>query len=207
MPIWLLILLLVVAAAVLAAQLAIPHIAARRIADRLVERGGEAEVEVRALPALKLLWRRGDRLAVRGQEVEIGMSREGGGLSSLDGFYEVSIRLSEFRTGPFEISYFQLARRGHGPYVMRSIANTSGASLVEYGGTQAGGGLGPVLSTLARQAPLAGRRFPVQVEVELASAEGIITVVSGEGTIAGYPAGPIASSIAAAVARRLELDY
>jgi hypothetical protein len=190
----------------LALQLAIPHIAARRIARQLVEGGGEAEVVVKAFPALRLLWRGGDRLRVDGSQLEIGMSKEGGGLSSLDGFYEVSIHLAEFRTGPFEIRYFQLSRRGPGPYVMRSVATTSGAGLIDYGAATGIVGA-PLLASLARQAPLGDRRFPIEVEVELASAEGLLTVVSGTGTIAGYPAGPIASAIAAAVARRLELDY
>lgn len=191
----------------LALQLAIPHIAARRIARQLVEGGGEAKVVVKAFPALRLLWRGGDRLRVDGRRLEIGMSKEAGGLSSLDGFYEVSIHLAEFRTGPFEIRYFQLSRRGPGPYVMRSVATTSGAGLIDYGGTVTGIAGAPLLASLARQAPLGDRRVPIEVEVELASTEGLLTVVSGTGTIAGYPAGPIASAIAAAVARRLELDY
>lgn len=207
MPLWLVVILILLATIAVVAQVVIPQIAARRIARRLVEGGGEVEVTVKALPALKLLQRRGDRLRVEGRRLDIGMSKEGGGLSSLDGFYEVSIHLAEFRTGPFEIRYFQLSRRGPGPYVMRSVATTSGAGLIDYGGAATGIAGAPLLASLARQAPLGDRVFPIEVEVELASAEGLLTVVSGTGTIAGYPAGPIASSIAAAVARRLELDY
>jgi hypothetical protein len=45
----------------------------------------------------------------------------------------------------------------------------------------------------------------VAFEIELHSEEEGLRVGSGGGTIAGYPAGPIATTIAAAVARRLEI--
>lgn len=194
-------------AVLIAIQLLIPKIAESRIATRLTDGGGEATVSISALPALRLLWREGDRLEVRGREVAIGLSGEGGGLSALDGFTEVDIRLHQFTTGPFEIAEFELVRQGPGPYLMRSQALTSGVALLDYGGAQFGLAGSPLLTALARQAPLGARSFPVAVEVELASEAGLVRVASGGGTIAGYPAGPLASAIAAAVARRLEIAH
>jgi hypothetical protein len=43
------------------------------------------------------------------------------------------------------------------------------------------------------------------VQIELISEPGGLRVGTGGGSVAGYPAGPIATLVAAAVARRLEL--
>ena len=158
------------------------------------------------MPAHRLLRRHGDRILVRGRRLAIGMSRQGGGLAALDGFDHVDIALGEFSTGPFEVDSFELARDGDGPYRMRSEAVTSGAALASYSGEQVGG-LAPLLAALARQAPLGSRGIAVSVEVELVSDGGLLTITSGGGTIAGYPAGPIATMIAGAVARRLEIGH
>jgi len=104
------------------------------------------------------------------------------------------------------VAYFELTRNGDGPYLMRSEAVTSGVALAGYSSEQIGG-LALLLHVLAKQAPLGSRGVPVSVEVELTSAEGMVSISSGGGTIAGYPAGPIAAMIAAAVARRLEINY
>lgn len=198
------ILLLVIVATTL--QVVVPRIGESQIERRLVEGGGEAFVVVEAMPALRLLNRSGDKLMVRGRRLEIGMAREGGGLSSLDRFREIDIVLHEFRTGPFEIAHFELLRDGAGPYLMRSRATTSGAALAQFGGDRLGGVL-PAIGAVAGRAPLVERAIGVSVEVELISAEGRLAVGSGGGTIAGYPAGPVAPLIAAAVARRLEITY
>lgn len=187
-------------------QVVVPRIAERGIERRLAEGGGEAFVVVEAMPALRLLSRSGDKLMVRGRRLEIGMSRDGSGLASLDRFRQIDIVLNEFRTGPFEISHFELRRAGPGPYLMISHATTSGAALAAFGGRQLGGPL-PALGAVAGRAPLVERPIPVSLEAELISEEGRLAVASGGATIAGYPAGPIASTIASAVARRLEINY
>ena len=198
------VLLLVIVATTL--QVVVPRIGESRIERRLIEGGGEAFVVVEAMPALRLLSRSGDKLMVRGRRLEIGMSREGGGLSSLDRFREIDIVLHEFRTGPFEIAHFELLRDGAGPYLMRSEARTSGVALADYGSEQLGG-VAPLLGIVAGGVPLGSRSFAVSLEVELTSESGILAVASGGGTVAGYPAGPIAATIASAVARRLEISF
>jgi hypothetical protein len=197
------VLLLIVATTI---QVVAPRIGESQIERRLAEGGGEAFVVIEAMPAWRLLTRSGDKLMVRGRRLEIGMSRESAGLSSLDRFREVDIVLHEFRTGPFEVSHFELSRDGEGPYLMRSQASTTGAALARFGGSRLGGPL-PALGAVAGRAPLVERAISVSVEVELTSAEGRLAIASGGGTIAGYPAGPVAPMIAAAVARRLEISY
>jgi hypothetical protein len=194
--------LLLIAAIVV--QVLIPRIGERRIERRLTENGGEAFVAIDVFPATRLFRRDGDRIRVRGRELGIVMSKQGG-LKALDGFHEVDIGLLDFVTGPFTVEEFELTRSGGGRYRMRSQASTSGAALAGYGGETLNA-LGPLLGLVA-QAPLGGRSFPVSVEVELESRDGLLAVASGGGTIAGYPAGPIATLIAAAVARRLEISH
>lgn len=192
----------VIAIVAVVAQILIPRVGERRIERRLAHNGGDAFVVLAAMPSTRLLRREGDRIMVRGRRLAIGMSRDGGGLAALDGFSSVDIALGELVTGPFDVSAFELTREGGGPYRMRSQATTSGSALAGYGGETLGG-LAPLLAMLARQSPLGSRSFRVEVEVELVSENGLLSVTAGEGTIAGYPAGPIAKLIASAVARGL----
>ncbi len=198
---------IVILIAALTAQVLIPRIGEARIARRLAENGGEAFVVLEAVPATRLLRRSADRITVRGRKLRIGMSTENGGLAALDAFDAVDISLVEFTTGPFQISSFQLFREGPGPYLMRAEAQTSGRALLDFGGEQIALLSTPLLTAVARGAPLGGRSFPVSVEVELISADGLLRVATGGGTIGGYPAGPIATMIAGAVARRLEINH
>ena len=210
-PAFVLILVGLAIAALVVAQVALPRIAASRIERRLTESGGDAHVEVRSLPAHRLLSNGGDRLTVRGSGVTIGLG--GGsagrpaGLNALDGFAEVDVELVGLRAGPFDVDAFVLVRRDAGPYAMAAEGTISGSELVSFGETWLrsaipGGGL---LGTVAGSAPLSSRRVPVAVEIEIHSEPSGLRVGSGGGRIAGYPAGPIATTIAAAVARHLEI--
>lgn len=196
-----------------AIQLAIPRIAAGRVRARLTEGGGRAAVEIASFPATRLLRNRGDRLRVRGEALEIGLGRGAdgaqGGLSALDGFDEVDIELLDFRTGPFAIAAFVLARSGTESYAMATQGTTTGAELVRLGeGLISGLPGGPLIGAVAGAipiSPLSSREIAISVQIELISESGKLRVGAGGGSIAGYPAGPAATAIAAAVARRLEI--
>ena len=197
-------------AALLATELALPRIGAARIRAQLTRNGGEAEVSIAARPALRLLRNSGDRLLVRGRGLGIGLADDGSrpaGLSALDGFREVDIELIDCRTGPLEIAAFVMRRVGAGGYAMAARGTTTGAELLRFGdpwlrSSIPGGGL---IGAFAGGVPLTDRPMAVTIEIDLISDEGGVRVASGGGSIAGYPAGPIATSIAAAVARRLEI--
>jgi hypothetical protein len=195
------------------AQLLIPRIAERRVRQRLLAGGGEAEVRIRAMPATKLLRNRGDLIAVRGRGLVIGIAEpprgdatvRPAGLTALDGFAEVDLELVDFRSGPFAVEAFVLSRAGSSSYAMATRARTTPAELAGLGldwlPPIPGGGL---LGTVAGS--VVGRReIPLSVELELISEKGELRVGTGGGSIAGYPAGPLATTIAAAVARRLEI--
>lgn len=198
---------------VIAVQISIPRVAAARIRSRLVEGGGVAEVRIAAFPAIRLLRAEGDRLVVRGRGLEIGLARGGGdgestsGISTLDGFADVDIELTDFRTGPFAIDALVLTRSGSGSYAMATRGSIDGADLVRLGeGALRGFGVDALVGVVARgTAPLVARAVPISVEIELISSDLGLRVGTGGGSIAGYPAGPIATAIAAAVARRLEI--
>ena len=200
-----------VALGLIAGQIALPRIGAARIRSRLTEAGGSADVAIAAWPACRLLRNGGDRLVVRGEGLAIGLAddrRNGSaGLSALDGFTEVDIELTGFRTGPLEVAAFVLTRSGGGSYAMAAEATTTGSELLRFGdpwlrSVIPGGGL---IGAVAGGAPLAGRAIRVSIEIELLSDRDGLRVGSGGGSIAGYPAGPLATTIAAAVARRLEI--
>ena len=203
----LLLVVALVAVVLIVGQVVIPRIGEQRLERRLAERGGDAFVVLEALPATRLLRKRGGRISVRGRRLALGLSKQGGGLGALDGFDEVDIVLTDFVAGPFQVERFELNRSGAGPYLMRSQAKTNGAELVEFGSDALGMAGRSLLGALARQAPLGGRNFPVSVEVLLNSDDGLLTVSGGDGTIAGYPAGPIAPLIAGAVARQLVIRH
>ena len=59
-------------AALVGGQLALPRIAERRITSELAESGKVTRVEVDAVPAIKLLFKRADRVEVEMAEVRAG---------------------------------------------------------------------------------------------------------------------------------------
>jgi hypothetical protein len=205
-----LIVLAAAAALLVAAQVGLPRLAQRRIAARLTESGGSADVRVEAMPALRLLGNRGDRIVVRGSGLTIGLAGGGSrsaGVHALDGFDEVDVELVDLEVGPFEVAAFVLVRRAGGPYAMAAEGTVSGGGLVGFGEgwlreTVPGGAL---LGAVAGSTAIGSRRLPVAIEVEIHSEPDGLRVGAGGGRIAGYPAGPIATAIAGAVARRLEI--
>lgn len=177
--------------------------------EQLTRGGGTAEVRIRALPASRLLHNSGELIEVRGRELEIGLggmsiAGEPGGLSALDGFADVDVELVSFRAGPFTVAAFVLTRSKGGTYAMAAQASVATGELARMGAEML-----PSLPGAAQLGalglPLGSREIPVSIQAELESRGGRLRVLAGGGKIAGYPAGPIASAIAAAVARRLEI--
>jgi hypothetical protein len=198
------IVLLVLTALVIGAQLFVPGIGERRIEDRLTEGGGTADVTLTATPAARLLWGDGDRLEVRGSDLNLDLTTEDPQVfDRLDGFDEVDVGLTEFRAGPFDVNSFELSRNGDGPYTVRSTSATTAAELLDYGADALGLPGGGLLGFFAGRAPLGGRSIPISVDMQMESEDGRIEVVSGSGTVAGYPTGPLAEFITAAIVVRL----
>jgi hypothetical protein len=196
--------LLIAALAVLviAAQLVLPGIGEGQIEDRLTENGGVATAELGAMPAVRLLWGDGDSLEVRGSGLDLDLTENPEVFDRLDGFGEVDVSLSDFRAGPFDVTSFELVRDGDGPYTVRSTSSTTAAELVDFGVDSLGLPGGGLLGAFAAGATT-DRPIPVALDMEMESDDGRVRVVSGGGTVAGYPTGPLAELITSAIVVRL----
>jgi len=194
--------------AVLAAggQLALPALAERRAQDRLEQGGGRASVEVRAVPAVRLLFGDGDRFEAEGRGLRVDVREEGGDLDRLDGFDSVRVHLTALEAGPLAVREFDLARpEGAGRYALRLVAVTTPREVAGFLGSQAGGFLGGVFGDLAAGGLPGGgdSRVPLRLRAQVQSRDGRASVGSARGTVAGVPAGPLAELVVTAVLERL----
>jgi hypothetical protein len=199
-----LIALAVVVALAVASQLAIPPLAEHRIEDRLTDGGGAAEVSLEAFPAARLLFSDGKQLSVSGSGLDLALQQQGNVFDDLDGFDQVDVRLTEFRAGPFAVANFELTRPApSAAYHLASSSRTTPGDLAEYGASRLGLPGGPLLRFLAGQALGGSRPIPIDLDMQLRSDSGRIVVVSGGGSVAGFPTGPLAELITAAIVVQL----
>ncbi len=202
---WLVAAALVLGVLAVASELIIPPVAEHRIEDRLTDGGGTAQVSVSAFPAARLLWGDGDRISVTGSGLDLPLdSANGTVFDKLDGFDRVDVSLSDFRAGPFAVAGFDLARSGaSAPYHLVSEARTTPGALASYGASRLGLPGSGLLGQFAERAFGSDESIPVRLDMSLTSDGGRLVVVSGGGTVAGYPTGPLAELITEAIAVRL----
>jgi hypothetical protein len=181
------------------AQFVVPPWAESRIEDRLTEGGGEANASVDAVPAARLLLGDGDSLDVTGSGLDLEIDPEEEVFKRLDGFDSVDIELEDFRAGPFDVDTFALARDGSGIYTMQSQLTTTGSALLQYGAERLGVPGSSLLPLITGDSEDANVTIPVDLDMELESDDGRIIVTGGTGEVAGYPAGPLAELITAAI--------
>jgi hypothetical protein len=188
-------------------QVLIPSLAEHRVEHRLTANGGSAEVELRAVPAVRLLFGHGDEIRVRGRDLEFELSApRGDALERLDRFDRVDVRLARVTAGPFDVSSFALERDGPGPYALRMRSSFSPAGLAGMGAGRLGAGnlLGGLLGlAIGQTVPGAGHRLPLDLDLLLESDHGRARVKGGRATVAGFPVGPLAELITAAIAVRI----
>ncbi len=204
MPRWLLVVALALLALAAASQLVIPPIAEHRIEDRLTDGGGTADVSLQAFPAARLLFSDGTKLSITGSGLDLGLQQQSNVFDKLDGFDRVDVNLTDFHAGPFAVANFDLTRPApSAPYYLVSSSRTTPGALAQYGAAQLGLPGGPLLRFFTDQALRGNRAVPIDVDMEMRSDGGRVVVVSGGGTIAGYPTGPLAELITSAIAVRL----
>ena len=200
---WILAILAVLIIAAVATQLIIPRVAENQTEDRLTKEGGTADVNIEAVPAVRLLFDDGDKLEVRAQEVDIPIDDiQGKSFKEFDGFNEVFVRLVLSKVGPFFAENVTIARgEGDDLYGFTFRGSTSPAEVGEF----ALAGLPPLLrSSLTALAGRAGtRELPIRLDVQLRSDRGRASVVGGTGTVAGLPLGGFALGIAGAIISRV----
>lgn len=188
-----------------ATELFLPGLGEGAIEDRLTENGGVAEVSLDAVPAVRLLWGSGDRLAASGAglELDVDLTDDEVVLDDLDRFDEVEIAISDSDAGPLAIESFALSRKGPGPYALRSEASTSAADLAAFGAESADLPGSGTLGALLGLTGVGGESIPIELDMEISSDEGRIEVTEGGGTVAGVPTGPLAELITRAIVVRL----
>jgi hypothetical protein len=191
-------------------QLVIPGFVERHIESSLEERGdgGEAIVDVKAFPAVGLLWGSGDRMEVRGRGLSIDIAqRTDDPLGRLDGFDEVDIDLEDLTAGPVDVQAFSLIKNEDDTsYYLRMEAETTPVALAESVGGQLGGDLGSAIAGAASDVLLGGGEVdvPIDVEGQVSRADGgALDVDSVDASVAGVPAGPFAEAMVQAVLERL----
>ena len=188
-----------------ASQLLVPAYLENRAANRLTENGGEADVDIDALPAVRLLFNRGKRIEVRGSGLDIPLEgKRGRVFDDLDRFEEADVRLDRLKAGPLHIARFSLTRSERDdPYGLAVSASVTATELSEYAGSQ----LGPLGALLARigatMLPFSTAPIPVELDAVIVSNDGEPEVRSVDGTVASLPADPLVSALASAIAARL----
>jgi hypothetical protein len=202
---WLVVVVMALVIAAVASQLILPPLTANRIEGRLTDHGGTADVSVSAFPAATLLWGNGDRLSVTGSGINLPLDSSGGTVfDKLDGFDRVDVSLNDFHAGPFAVASFELNRSGSSAtYHLVSDASTTPGGLASYGAERLGLPGGGLLGLFADRAFGADQPIPVRIDMTMDSDGGRLVVVSGGGTVAGYPTGPLAELITEAIAVRL----
>ncbi len=157
-----------------ASQLFLAAFVSSRVEDRLTEGGGSAMVSVDSFPALRLLFSDGSKFEVRGSGLDLELATEPNDVfGRLDGFVTVDIAISASTVGAFDVRAFTLRREDSDPYRMQALAST-------FGGT-----------------------VPIRIDMQLASDDGEVEVVSGGSTVAGFPTGPLGEALAEAVLAQL----
>jgi hypothetical protein len=175
-----------------------------RVEERLEEHGGRAEVQLRAVPALRLLTGHGDRIEIEGCGLDLDFDDpDRDAFERLNDFDEVHVDLREVTAGPFETDRFKLDGEGGNRYRIDVDATASVQDLAEVAGRQFGP-LGELIGSIAGgSVPFSGAPVPVRLDGELVAEDGEVEMVSGTGRVAGVPAGPVARLVTNAILSRL----
>lgn len=191
-------------------QLVVPGFVERHVEAQLEEEseGGEAVVDAKAFPAVRLLFGGGDELEVRGRGLRMELAeRAEDPLGRLDGFDEVDIDLADLTAGPVEVQAFSLVRTDKdSPYSLRMDAETTPLSIAESVGGQLGGDLGRLIAGAGASSLPGGGTIdvPIDVAAEVTGGpDGAVEVTSPAAAVAGVPTGPFAEAMVRAVLERL----
>jgi hypothetical protein len=194
-PLLVLVLLLVIS------QFALPPYAEHKVADRLTEHGGQADVKLSAFPALRLLFGHGGELEIAASRlsVDLGPGQEDV-FRQLDDFSDVKIDVRDSRAGPFSVSGFLVQRSASHTYEVAISGDGTAGDVARYAADRLGGGFGQALAGLATSALGGfGQRIPFDARMQIVTSEGLPRARNVEGSVAGLPAGPLAQVVANAL--------
>ena len=178
----------------------LPPYLENRVEERLEENGGRAEVELSAVPAIRLLAEHGDRIEVTGSGLEVDFDDpDEDAFEQLNKFDEVEIEVADVEADPFEVSSFRLEGLGDGRYRIETDATASIQELGRIAGEQFGPVGGLIGSIVGGSAPLSAAPVPIRLDGELQAEDGDVQMVSGDARVAGLPAGPVARLVTTAI--------
>jgi hypothetical protein len=182
----------------------LPSYLEARVEERLEAHGGRADVELRAVPALRLLAGHGDRIEIEGSGLEFDFDEpDRDAFERLNRFDEVEIDLTEVQAGPFDTSRFRLDGLGDHRYRIETDATATIQDIARVAGEQFGP-LGGLLGSIAGgSVPFSAAPVPIRLDGELRADDGAVDMVSGDARVAGLPAGPLARLVTNAVLSRL----
>jgi hypothetical protein len=183
------------------AHFALPPYLEGRVEERLEKNGGVANVDLRAVPALRLLAGHGDRVEITGSGLEVDIDDpDQDAFEHLNRFDEVEVDLEDVTAGPFEIGSFRLDGTGGDRYRIELDATGSVQDVARIAGEQFGGSLGGLIGGLAGGSiPFSAAPVPLRLDGELEARDGQVEMVSGTGRVAGLPAGPVARLVTNAI--------
>jgi hypothetical protein len=189
-------------------QLFVPPYLEHRAERRLTAKGGHADVSIDALPAVRLLFHDGSRIRVRGDGLHVDLLHGNGSnrvFDELDRFDEADVRLTRMSAGPFAVRQVTIARHNaDDPYALMISASVTARALSTYAGSEIAGPFGSLVGRLASGAvPFSSEPIPVEVDADIRSRDGRPEVEHVDGSVLGVSAGPLAKTIAAAIADRL----
>ena len=175
-----------------------------RVEDRLEEHGGHADVELSAVPALRLPAGHGDRLEIMGSGLEVDFDDpDEDAFDRLNKFDEVAIDLTDVEADPFQVDTFRLDGLGDGRYRIETDATASLQDLGRVAGEQFGPLGGLIGSIAGGSVPLSAAPVPLRLDGEVEASGGDVEMVSGTARVAGLPAGPLARLVTNAILSRL----
>jgi hypothetical protein len=179
---------------------ALPPYLEGRVEDRLEEHGGHADVELSAVPALRLLTGHGDRLEIRGSGLEVDFEDpDEDAFERLNKFDEVEIDLTDVEADPFQVDTFRLEGLGDGHYRIETSASATLQDLARVAGEEFGPLGGLIGSIVGGSAPLSAAPVPIDLDGELEAKDGDVQMVSGAAKVAKLPAGPAARLVTNAI--------
>jgi hypothetical protein len=178
----------------------LPPYLENRVEERLEEHGGRADVNLSAVPAIRLLTGHGDRLEVDGSGLEVDSDDpDEDAFDQLNKFDEVDIDLTDVEADPFQVDHFQLEGLGDGRYRIETDATATIQDLGRVAGEQFGPLGGVIGSIVGGSAPFSGAPVPIHLDGELEASDGKVTMVSGDADVANLPAGPAARLVTSAI--------
>ena len=102
-------------------QLFLPGIAADRISSRLARYGHVRSVDVKAWPAVELLWGNADSVRVRASDLAFALPQTGHVLGEASAAHDIDMTAARVRVGPLELSEVSFHKRG-AQLVARALA-------------------------------------------------------------------------------------